>query len=153
MDFAFIYLIIEKKREQFEMSTLTINRVIDKIKARVAAFDISTSSITEQNLANGLIQLNIVCDEPDDDDDDTDDVDEKSSNENKIHHWLINFKHLVVLKGIAAKPDCLLEVNKSDFLELGAKTLTLIDALAKGKIHITGNSALVAVFVEILLSL
>lgn len=145
----------------------SLSKVIGKIKARVAKFDLSETSVKREIIANGMVQLNIICDDDDDDDDEHDSDDNSASEDNsyntgngdddetnkKIHYWLIDLKHSIVLNRRAAKPDIKLEINKSDFLELGNRQLTLIDALAQGKIHISGNGALVAVFAEILLSL
>lgn len=106
--------------------TLTIHQIIDKVRARLA-------SIGTQHSA-GLFQLNI-----------------KSMD--KTNSWVGDLRALTVVAGATPTPDITVDIDEVDFLQIGTRTLSLTDALATDKVHISGNVLLVPTLAELLLSL
>lgn len=106
--------------------SLTIEQVIEKIKARVAAVDPNGPRKFES-----VVQLII-----------------KSAG--KTHHWVGDFKKLQVTEGNAASPDVTLELAEEVFVAVAARTMTMQDALTTGKIQVSGNQQLLAALSEVI---
>lgn len=106
-------------------TTTTIDQVIDKVRARVATVDTQY---------NGRFQLNI-------------------KSRNKTNSWVGDLSELTVVAGTTPAPDITVDIDEAVFLQIGSRTLSLTDALAADKVHITGNVLLVPTLAEVLLSL
>lgn len=104
----------------------TIDQIIDKVRARLASIG------TQRN--GGLFQLNI-----------------KSLD--KTNSWVGDLCALTVEAGAAPSPDITVDIDEVDFLQIGVRALSLTDALAANKVHISGNVLLVPTMAEVLLSL
>lgn len=103
----------------------TIDQVIDKIRARIASSDTTR---------NGTFQLNIKT-------------------ANKTSSWVGDLLAMTVIPGTISTPDIIVDMDEVDFLQIGDRTLSLTEALATDKVHISGNVLLVPTMAEVLLSL
>lgn len=109
----------------------TIDQVIDKVRARVATVDPSAL------IQAGVFQLNI----------------RSAAAVDQTNSWIGDLQQLTVSQGSTPTPDITVDIDEPDFLQIGARTLSLTDALAAGKVHISGNVLLVPTLAEVLLSL
>ena len=110
----------------------TIDQVIDKVRARVASVDPSG-----RRQVSGVFQLNVRA----------------AGSADKTSSWVGDLQQLTVSEGSTPTPDITVDIDETDFLQIGARTLSLTDALAAGKVHISGNVLLVPTLAEVLLSL
>uniref|UniRef100_A0A182N5K3 SCP2 domain-containing protein n=1 Tax=Anopheles dirus TaxID=7168 RepID=A0A182N5K3_9DIPT len=92
--------------------------VIEKIKARVAAIDANGP-----RKVLGVFQLNIEA-------------------ADGVHEIVVDLKALNVSDGKAASPDVVINLKDEDFISIGTKQVPVKDAVAQGKVTMTGDQNL-----------
>uniref|UniRef100_A0A182PNM2 SCP2 domain-containing protein n=1 Tax=Anopheles epiroticus TaxID=199890 RepID=A0A182PNM2_9DIPT len=98
--------------------------VIEKIKARVAAIDPNGP-----RKVLGVFQLNIEA-------------------ADGVHEIVVDLKALKVSDGKAASPDVVINLKDEDFIAVGTKQIPVKDAVAQGKVTMTGDQNLFQALVD-----
>ncbi|XP_035775411.1 non-specific lipid-transfer protein-like 1 [Anopheles albimanus] len=98
--------------------------VIEKIRARVAAIDPNGP-----RKVLGVFQLNIEA-------------------ADGVHEIIVDLKGLSVSDGKAASPDVVINLKDEDFIAVGTKQVPVKDAVAQGKVKMTGDQNLFQALVD-----
>ena len=107
---------------------MSLEQVIDKIKARVAAVDPA-----DPRKSDSVVQLNV------------------KSGDNTLS-WVGDLKALEVTEGATPAADVTLDVNEEDLLAIDSQTMTIQDALACGRVQVSGNVEQGPALAELILS-
>ncbi|XP_050086456.1 uncharacterized protein LOC126571730 [Anopheles aquasalis] len=105
---------------------MSLETVIDKVKARVAAVDPNGP-----RKVLGVFQFNIKT-------------------ASGIEQYVIDLKQLKVEKGTTASADVTVTLSVEDLVAVSARTLSVGDALTQGKLQIEGDAALAAKLAEVI---
>ncbi|XP_035891517.1 uncharacterized protein LOC118502902 [Anopheles stephensi] len=98
--------------------------VIEKIKARIASIDPNGP-----RKVLGVFQLNIEA-------------------ADGIHEIVVDLKALKVSDGKAGSPDVVINLKDEDFIAIGTKQVPVKDAVAEGKVTMTGDQTLFQALVD-----
>uniref|UniRef100_A0A182PNM3 SCP2 domain-containing protein n=1 Tax=Anopheles epiroticus TaxID=199890 RepID=A0A182PNM3_9DIPT len=107
-------------------TTMSLETVIEKVKARVAAVDPNGP-----RKVLGVFQFNIKT-------------------ASGVEQYVIDLKQLKVEKGTTATPDVTVTLTVEDLVAVSARTLSVGDALTQGKLEIQGDAALAAKLAEVI---
>ncbi|XP_053682109.1 uncharacterized protein LOC128732768 [Sabethes cyaneus] len=105
---------------------MSLEQVIEKIKARVAAVDPNGP-----RKVLGVFQLNVKT-------------------ASGVEEWTVDLKQLKVAKGPASNVDVTVALALEDLAAISGKTLTVGDALTQGKLQITGDAELATKLAEVI---
>uniref|UniRef100_A0A182KHN0 SCP2 domain-containing protein n=1 Tax=Anopheles christyi TaxID=43041 RepID=A0A182KHN0_9DIPT len=105
---------------------MSLETVIDKVKARVAAVDPNGP-----RKVLGVFQFNIKT-------------------ASGVEQYVIDLKQLKVEKGTTATPDVTVTLTVEDLIAVSARTLSVGDALTQGKLEIQGDATLAAKLAEVI---
>ncbi|ETN59450.1 sterol carrier protein-2 [Anopheles darlingi] len=105
---------------------MSLETVIEKVKARVAAVDPNGP-----RKVLGVFQFNIKT-------------------ASGIEQYVIDLKQLKVEKGTTTSADVTVTLTVEDLVAVSARTLSVGDALTQGKLQIEGDASLAAKLAEVI---
>ncbi|XP_055617387.1 uncharacterized protein LOC129762846 [Toxorhynchites rutilus septentrionalis] len=105
---------------------MSLDLVVEKIKARVAAVDPNGP-----RKVLGVFQLNVNI-------------------EGSIEQLTVDLKQLKVEKGPASGADVTVTLSLEDLLAIHSRTLTIEDAVKQGKLQVEGDASLATKLAEVI---